>query len=90
MNSPNKKTRALPRMSSDFHRVGGGFSAQFSITSAGAFDVTWSPHVPSKRDLRRKVDMDKYRAARNAFLARMAEAMGEAVLVVETTGGGHE
>lgn len=61
----------LPKMTSDLHRVGGGYSVQFD-TRSGVLRCEWTPSVPSPRDLRRKVDMRKYEAARNAFCAELA------------------
>jgi len=77
----------LPKMTSDIHRVGGGFSVQFD-TRDGIFRCEWMPTMPSLRDLRRKVSMKKYEAARNLFLAELQQRMGVPVTVVTVEGGG--
>jgi hypothetical protein len=47
--------------------VGGGYSVQFAF-EAGVFHCTWLPAMPTAREYKRKVDEQRYRAARDAFI----------------------
>lgn len=69
-------------MQSDWHRVGAGFSVRFSLT-AGRFDAEWRPHMPTRRTMKRV--LDRYRSARDGFLAEAGRAGGGPVLVLEKT-----
>lgn len=79
-------------MISDLHRVGGGFSVRFSIAPAASGEVSelaceWHPRLPSPREFRRKVSLDQYRAARDLFLAALAERYyGGKALCIELPG----
>lgn len=79
------------QLTGDLHRVGGGFSVRFYLTSKEGAAITlgceWHPHVPSPRDARRKVDLNRYRAARHKFLEAISERLGGTVLCVEWPGG---
>lgn len=75
---------------SDLHRVGGGFSVRFRLRFDGgapALDCEWSPRVPTPRELRRKVDPTRYRAARHWFLEAVAQRFGGSVVCVEMSDG---
>jgi hypothetical protein len=78
-------------LTSDLHRVGGGFSVRFYLAAKHGAAITlgceWHPHVPSPRDARRKVDLDRYRSARHQFLEAIAERLGGTVLCLERPGG---
>ena len=65
---------------SDWHRLGAGLSVRFSIDGE-RFDAEWQPRVPTKREMRRVVA--RYRAARELFLAAVAQRSGGTVLCVE-------
>ncbi len=77
---------------SDQHRVGGGFSVQFRFNldymqmgeKIEPFTCEWFPVFPSQRDLRRKLDLDKYRAARDQFIEEVALHLGGTVACIET------
>ena len=77
-------------MTSDLHRVGGGYSVQFFIRNgmggSPRFDVIWSPDMPGARDMRRRVDLARYRQARHVFLQEVSRRIGGAVLCVELDG----
>ena len=76
---------------SDLHRVGGGFSVQFYLRFDGgapALYCEWSPRVPTPRELSRKVDPKRYRAARHLFLEAVAQRVGGSVVCVEMPDGG--
>ena len=79
------------QLTGDLHRVGGGFSVRFYLAGKQGAAITlgceWHPHVPSARDARRKVNLDRYRAARHQFLQAIAERLGGTVLCVEGLGG---
>lgn len=82
----------LLKMSSDLHRVGGGFSVRFSTGGPQGIQCEWTPSMPSPRDLRRKVDMRCYEAVRDAFIADLAKTLtprhpGRWAIVVESGGG---
>lgn len=57
-----------------------GFSVEFEVTpSPGpvvALRATWAPHPPQGRDMRRT--LERYRAARSAFLADAQRKTGAA------------
>lgn len=67
---------------SDLHRLGGGYSVQFT---AGLVDGTlltncvWHPTMPTPRERRRKVDMTRYAYA----LAQFTEAVLAALVIGE-------
>ncbi len=70
---------------SDLHRVGGGYAVRF-ITQhmdddSPFISCEWSPHPPTPRELRRKVDMRRYDHALAQFLQSVADRM------VGNTGG---
>ena len=77
----------IPNLTSDLHRVGGGYSVQFFIRNGRGgsprFEAEWSPVMPSARELRRKVDLTKYRKARELFLQELARHVGGNVLCLE-------
>lgn len=82
----------LPIMSSDLHRVGGDFSVRFSTGEAQGIQCEWTPSMPSPRDLRRNVDMRRYEAVRDAFIADLVKTLtprhpGRGAIVVEIGGG---
>lgn len=82
----------LPKMSSDLHRVSGGFSVRFSTGGPQGIQCEWIPSMPSPRDLRRKVDMRRYEAVRDAFIADLVKTLtprhpGRGGIVVEIGGG---
>ena len=61
----------------DHHRVGGGFSVQFTLKSHEGYDYInceWSPHLPNQRDLR-MVDLARYEAARDDFVISIFQAV---------------
>lgn len=78
----------LPSATSDWHRVGAGFSVRFATgPSAGVeacvtrLDVEWSPRLPTRRELRRVAD--RYRGARSHFIADLAARLGGCIVCVE-------
>ena len=71
---------SLPALSSDAHRVGGGFVVRFEWR-AGQFGAEWSPRPPTKRELRRV--LDRYRSHRDAFIEELARKLGTSVAVLE-------
>lgn len=81
-------TVKLPRLTGDYHRVGGGYSVQFT-TRKGQLQCEWAPHVPSTREMRRKVDKARYESARNSFVKEMGRQLRpqvDGVVVVVDTG----
>jgi hypothetical protein len=77
MNAPPKPT---PPLRSDWHRMGAGLSVRFEL-AGGAFSAGWSPRVPTRREFRRMVD--RYRNARNLFIAHIAARGGASIAVLE-------
>lgn len=77
---------------SDLHRIGGGFSVQFILRLNGdkpaSLNCEWTPHVPTVREARRKIDPERYRAARHVFLETVAENFGVTVVCIELPGDG--
>ena len=69
----------LPRLQSDWHRLGAGLSVKFHLDSE--LEVEWRPRTPTRRELDRI--LDRYRKARCEFLAEVAQRLGGDVLVVE-------
>ncbi|HMM83913.1 hypothetical protein [Azohydromonas sp.] len=69
----------IPPLRSDWHRMGAGLSVRFELVN-GTFSAEWSPRMPTKREFKRMVD--RYRQARNLFIAQIA-ARGTSVAVVE-------
>lgn len=61
-----------------------GFSVEFEVTpSPGpvvALSATWAPHPPQGRDMRRT--LERYRAARSAFLAVVQRKTGAPQITV--------
>ena len=62
---------------SDLHRVGGGYAVQFRTHALvdGVLPIAceWSPTIPSERERRRKVDMQRYDHALAQFLQAVAD-----------------
>ena len=79
----------LPKLTGDLHRVGGGYSVQFS-TRNGRLECRWTPDMPSQLDLRRKVDMMRYEAARESFIVELQRCMGGPVAVISVEGARDE
>jgi len=67
-------------MLSDWHRVGAGLSVRFTMT-AKRLDAEWGPRLPTKREMKRVIE--RYRAARNQFLAAVGARMGGPVICLE-------
>lgn len=66
-------------LTSDLHRVGLGYSIQFTMR-AGHLQCEWTPRMPRAKDQQR-VNV-KYEAARDLFIAELLRAAGEAEAVV--------
>lgn len=65
-----------------------GFSVEFQVTPGPgpvvALHATWAPHLPQGRDMRRT--LERYRAARAAFLADVQRKTGVAnITTLEVT-----
>ena len=79
MNASNAHTNKYVTIVSDLHRVGGGYSVQFITqhTEDGSpfISCEWSPHLPTPRELRRKVDIRRYHHALALFTQAVAAAM---------------
>lgn len=61
--------------------VGGGFWVEFALTIGQGgkitpLDCSWTPHLPSPRDFRRKVKLPKYYQARHEFLLMLSRHLG--------------
>lgn len=65
---------------SDWHRVGAGFSVRFAF-SGERFDAQWRPRLPTRREFERVAD--RYRDARQEFVAEIARHAGGIVMVLE-------
>lgn len=79
MNIPTTTQSKYVTIVSDLHRVGGGYSVQFITkrTDDGQpfISCEWSPHLPTPRELRRKVDIRRYHHALALFTQAVAAAM---------------
>jgi len=64
----------------DWHRVGAGLSVRFRLHD-GRIDAEWIPRFPTLQEGRST--LDRYREARNLFLADIAQRTGVAVTCVE-------
>ena len=65
-------------LASDWHRVGAGLSVRFEYRGE-RLNAEWQPRLPTKREWKRV--LDRYRAARQQFLHRLAESAGPVVCV---------
>lgn len=70
----------FPEMRSDWSRLGNFFSVRFSLGAAG-LNAEWMPRKPTKQEFERNVD--RYRGARDAFFAEVAQRTGRGVTCVE-------
>ena len=69
------------KIASDLHRVGGGYAVQF-VTRQSAdgirfINCEWSPSLPTPRERRRKVDMQRYTHALMQFVLAVAAASAD-------------
>lgn len=76
MTEPNDATQ----MQTDWHRVGAGLAVRFTMAGE-RFDAEWKPRPPTRREMRRVID--RYRGARDLFLAHVGQQRGAPVLVLE-------
>ncbi|MDE2368515.1 MAG: hypothetical protein KGN16_06035 [Burkholderiales bacterium] len=67
-------------LTSDLYRVGAGFSVRFRLVD-DRLDCEWTPRMPTKREFSRAAD--RYRAARDEFLAEWARRLGRSVICLE-------
>lgn len=67
-------------LASDWHRLGAGLSVRFTLRGE-RIEAEWRPRLPTKREQRRI--LDRYRAARDAFLAAYGREIGGRVAVLE-------
>jgi hypothetical protein len=67
---------------SDWHRVGAGLSVRLELRT-GQVHVEWMPRTPTRKEWRRIED--RYRSARNTFLAEVARELGRDVVCIEVT-----
>jgi len=81
-------------LTSDLHRVGGGFSVRFYLAGKQGAAITlgceWHPHAPNTPEERRSLDVSRYRVARHLFLEALSESLGGTVLCVELAGSDGE
>jgi hypothetical protein len=71
----------MPRVSSDWHRLPGGVRVQFIYDpDKNALTCEWAPRKPKSRTEFNRV-ADKYREARDAFVASLVP--GGTALVLE-------
>lgn len=65
---------------SDWHRLGAGLSVRFEL-ARGQMSGEWAPRTPTRREWSRIED--RYRRARDAFLADVGRRLGQSVLCLE-------
>jgi len=79
MSAAIRKKSSYVTIVSDLHRVGGGYSVRFITqhTDDGYpfISCEWTPTMPSARDLRRKVDMQRYGYALAQFVQAVTDAL---------------
>lgn len=71
---------------SDITGVGGGYSIQFRYTpkadgGIGKINCQWFPHLPTDRDIRRKVSEEKYNEARRQFIHALCQRLGATITI---------
>jgi hypothetical protein len=75
--------REMKKLRYDSHRVAQGYSVEFTFYR-GEFLCEWSPHCPSRNELRRILASDLYTQARDQFSAEIARSLGlKFVVIVE-------
>lgn len=80
--NPLQPRNPSPLLVSDWHRLGAGLSVRFTLRGE-RIEAEWRPRLPTKREQRRI--LDRYRAARDAFLAAYGREIGGRVAVLEVT-----
>ena len=73
----NKNTSASQK-----YKVGHGYEITFEVKDR-SLNVTWFPDFPPKKRLQWILSSDQYFAARNAYLADLADQLGGSVLCVD-------
>ena len=64
------------------YKVGHGYEITFEVKDR-SLNVTWFPDFPSKERLKSILSSGQYFAARNAYLADLAEQLGGSVLCID-------
>jgi hypothetical protein len=64
------------------YKVGHGYEINFEVKDR-TLNVTWFPDFPPKKRLQSILSSGQYFAARNAYLADLAEQLGGSVLCVD-------
>ena len=64
------------------YKVGHGYEINFEVKDH-TLNVTWFPDIPSKKRLRSILSSGQYFAARNAYLADLADQLRGSVLCID-------
>ena len=78
---------------SDFYRVGGGFSLRFSMRRdvgevATELHCSWHPRMPTRKELKNRISLEKYEIARHQFFVEVSKKLGGTVVCVDAGSGG--